>query len=259
MPGYVSHTIMARDVYNKINNKNIDLDYMLTFSLGGDLCKYSKCRKDSHHIKQDEFIYNMADYLKENNLENDSECLGFLYGHICHLAMDEEVHPLVRKVDKECIKSKNNHTMIELYYDNYLTNLKYDVKLNKYNNKDLFKGKINKKISKLIDYVYKKTYNCDNVSKYYKLNLSLYKKIKYIYKLSTFNFLKSISGMNKFLKNNDKIDLINDNRKICYNDIKKNNSNYSLIELYDLSVNRALNDIKHYNDYLYGRSKNGKE
>ena len=39
MPGYVSHTVLAHDVYNKIN-KDINIDYMLTFSLGGDLCNF---------------------------------------------------------------------------------------------------------------------------------------------------------------------------------------------------------------------------
>ena len=56
MPAYISHTLMARDVYNKLDN-DVNLNYMITFSLGGDLCKYSKCRKDSHNIKQKEFIY----------------------------------------------------------------------------------------------------------------------------------------------------------------------------------------------------------
>ena len=60
MPAYVSHTIMARDVYEKINRKDVSLDYMLTYSLGGDLSKHAKCRRDSHKIKRDEFIYNIS-------------------------------------------------------------------------------------------------------------------------------------------------------------------------------------------------------
>ena len=61
MPAYVSHTIMARDVYDRIDNKNVNLDYMLTFSLGGDLARFSKCKRTSHKIKTEEFIDNIFD------------------------------------------------------------------------------------------------------------------------------------------------------------------------------------------------------
>ena len=100
MPGYVSHTIMARDVYQKIENDKVNLDYMLTYSLGGDLTKYSKCRKVSHKVSKDEFIYNMCDYMISHNKVDNSDMLGVLYGHICHVIMDDIMHPLIRKVDK---------------------------------------------------------------------------------------------------------------------------------------------------------------
>ena len=76
MPAYVSHTIMARDVYDRIDNKNVNLDYMLTFSLGGDLARFSKCRRISHKIKTEEFIDNMWEYIKNNNLLDDSRYIG---------------------------------------------------------------------------------------------------------------------------------------------------------------------------------------
>mgnify|MGYP003292612585 CR=1 FL=1 len=76
MPAYVSHVIMASDVYDKIDNKYINKDYMLTFSLGGDLARFSKCRRISHKIKQEEFIDNMWKYIKNNGLDNDSRYLG---------------------------------------------------------------------------------------------------------------------------------------------------------------------------------------
>ncbi len=251
MPGYVSHTIMARDVYNKLNNKNINLDYMLTFSLGGDLCKYSKCRKDSHHIKQDEFIYNMADYLKQNNLVNNPKCLSVLYAHICHYCMDDTIHPLIRKIDKECIRNKKNHTLIEGYYDNYLCKNKLGLRVDKYDNKILFKGKLDKDISNMINYVYEKTYNVLNISKYYKFNIWLYKKIKYLYKLFGINLLKKFSGFNKFIKENNNIDLFNNNNKIEYKNYCNERCKNNLDSLYDESVKRSISYIKKIDRYLY--------
>ena len=250
MPAYVSHTIMARDVYEKINNKNVNLDYMITFSLGGDLSKYAKCRRDSHKIKKDEFIFNICDYMIKNNLVNDSECLGFLYGHICHMIMDDVMHPLIRKIDKSCIKNKNNHTLIEGYIDNYLVKYKYNKTIDKYDNKVLFKGKINKKISNLINYVYDITYNCKNVSRYYKFNVFLYKKIRYLYIFFGKKILMKMSGFNKFIKNNRNINILNNNHKICYINYLGYNEDDNIDYLYEESVFLAVAYINNVNEYL---------
>ena len=136
---------------------------MLTYSLGGDLSKYSKCRWDSHHIKKDEFIDNMCKYIKKNNLVNDIKVMGVLYGHVCHLVMDNMMHPLIRKIDKECIKDRKNHTLIEGYIDSYLVKYKYNIGIDKYDNMGLFKGRMNIRIYKMINYVYKETYGVNYV------------------------------------------------------------------------------------------------
>lgn len=226
MPGYVSHTIMAKDVYNKIKNKKVNLDYMLTFSLGGDLTKYSKCRYDTHHTKQEEFIDKIITYIKENNLTNDGEVLGVLYGHICHYVMDKRMHPLVYRIDKACVKDKHNHTLIEGYIDNYLVNYKYHYMVDKYDNNRIFKGKVNKKITKMLDTVYLDIYDTKGISRYYKFNLWLYKKIKYLYKILDINILKKISGYNNFRKNNRSI-----------------NFNVDIVKIYNDSVNEAYKYI----------------
>ena len=250
MPAYVSHTIMAREVFNKIKNNKADLNYMLTFSLGGDLSKYSRCRRDSHRIKQDEFIYNIADYMIDNNLTTDSECLGFLYGHICHYIMDSVVHPLVRKVDKTCKPRNNNHTLIEGYYDSYLSNNKCDRRIDKYDNREILKSKINKKISKMIDYVYLKTYDTKNLSMYYRFNIFLYKKIKYLYKFLSLKTLKKLSGFDEFMRDNKNIDLFNNNGSIKYKDYKGKVTNDSLDEVYKKSVTLAVKYINDVNKYI---------
>ena len=217
MPGYVSHTIMARDIYQKLNNKKINLDYMLTFSLGGDLTKYAKCRYATHHQKQEEFISKMIAYIKQNNLTNDGEILGVLYGHICHYEMDKIMHPLVYKLSNSCLKNKKNHTLIEGYIDNYLVNYKYHYMVDKYDNNEIFKGKVNKKIATMLNTVYQDVYDTKKISRYYKFNLWLYKKIKYLYKILGINILKKISSYNKFRKNNPHVIFDADIIKI-YND-----------------------------------------
>lgn len=238
MPAYVSHTIMANEVYRKIDNHNVDKSYMITFSLGCDLSKHSKCRVDTHKIKQEEFILNIVKYIKENNLTNDKECIGLLYGHICHVILDETVHPLVRTVNHSCIRHKKNHTLIEGHYDYYLSNKKYNVKINKLDNKRLFSGKVNKKISKLLDTVYEQTYNTKNLSFYYSLNLYIYRRVKLLYKIFGLKLLKIFSGYNKFLKRNNDIDFKED----------------ELNKLYDQSVEEAIIYINKINKILYDKT-----
>ena len=132
MPSYVSHIIMARDIYNEIDNHVVSLDSMLLHCLGGDLSKYAKCRYETHHKYQKEFIKNICDYMKENDLVNDKDALGLLYGHICHYIMDETMHPLIKKCSNLCINNKRNHFFIEMYLDSYL------VKKNGYNDISLY-------------------------------------------------------------------------------------------------------------------------
>ena len=250
MPTYIAHTMMARDVYNKLNKNNVSLDYMLTYSLGGDLTNYSKVRYDSHHTKRKEFFKNMCEYIKNNNLSEDPEALGLLYGHICHYALDDTAHPLVRKVTKECKPDKLNHGCIEYYYDMCLTEKRCNLPINKYNNKELFKGKPNKKISKILDYAYERTYGHKHISRYYKLNIFMYKKIRYIYKIFGLTLVKKVLGVSKFLEVNKDIDLLNKNNKIKYRNINNKEESKDFETLYKESIEKAIKDIKEANKLL---------
>ena len=250
MPGFVSHTVMAHDAYDMIDKNKVNLDYMVTYSLGGDLCKYAKCRYDSHHKDMDKFIYVMTDYIKENNLVNDKELMGVLYGHICHYVMDSIIHPLVRKVDKTCIMNKYNHTLIEEYYDSYLVKERYKIDKKDYLKKRILKAKVNRKISKMLDYAYMKVYNTDRVSMYYKFNLLLYKLLSNIYIIFSKRFIEKIIGLNKFLDNNKDIDLFNDNNKIIYKYYLGYDCYDSLLSLYEESIDIACEYINNVNNYL---------
>ena len=250
MPGFVSHMVMANDVYKRINNNNVSLKYMRTFSLGGDLCKYAKCRYDSHHIDQDKFIYYLADYIKKNNLVNDKEIMGVLYGHICHYVMDDIVHPLVRKMAKVCIKDKNNHTLIEEYYDSYLVNLRYGVIKREYFKNNKLDGRVNRKINKMLDNVYLTVYNTGRVGRYYKFNLILYRLLRYGYLIVNKRLMNKIIGIDKFLDNNKDIDLYNNNYLINYRDYLGYSCHDSLIDLYNVSIDVSVEYINSINKYL---------
>ena len=190
MPAYMSHIVMARDVYDKIDNSDISLNYMLTFSLGGDLARFSKCRRRCHKEKVEEFIDNMWKYIKDNNLVNDKDYMGCLYGHICHYYMDYVCHPLIRKVDKISINvGYKNHTLIEAYIDNYLVNYKYGRDIDCFNTRYAFRGRVSK-IYIMINYVYMETYGVKYISFSYFITKLLYSKIRLLLRIFNKRFYK---------------------------------------------------------------------
>ena len=226
MPSFISHMNMAKDVYKKLD-KSVNKDYMITFSLGGDLTKYSKCRYNTHHKDKDRFIYEMADYIKDNKLTDDKELMGVLYGHICHYVMDEIINPLVRKIGND----KHGHTMVEEEYDSYLIRIS---KKNYLRNNRL-NGKVNKKVKKVLNKVYLDVYDTNNIAFYYKFNLLLYRILRRLYLL--FNIDK-ISGLDKYKIG--KKDLYNNKHLVKYKDYIGYECNDSLDELYLDSINIAL-------------------
>ena len=233
MPGFVSHVVMARDVYDKLSNKKICLNDMLTYSLGGDLCKYAQCRYDSHHKYKEKFIYELANYIKENNLTDDGKVLGVLYGHICHYMMDDTLHPLIGDVLKKCVKHKANHTLMELYYDNYLVKMRYGLSKRKYLMKGILKSRGSREINQMIDYAYLNVYETDKVSKYYRLNLWLYRMLRNIYIIFGDYLVDRLIGLRRFIKHNRSVDMISD-----------------VDGLYKLSIERACEYIEKINKYL---------
>lgn len=240
MPAYVSHSIMARDVYDKIDNDNVSLDYILTYSLGGDLARFSKCRRMCHKIKMEEFIDNMWEYMKDNQLDKDNVYLGVLYGHICHYYMDIVCHPLIRKVDKLSTNvGVKSHTLIEGYIDSYLVKNKYDVDISKFKTKNIFKGKI-RRVYMMIDYAYEKTYNVKYVSFSYFLSILLYSKIRLLFILFGKNLLRRFSKFDEFIDVNKNLDIVNSSKMIEYNNYQGELCNYSFMELYDKSKDEAI-------------------
>lgn len=243
MPAYISHAIMARDVYDKVNNKNVSLDYMLTYSLGGDLARFSKCRRTCHKIKMEEFIDNIWKYIKNNDLVEDADYIGFLYGHICHYYMDMVCHPLIRKVDKISINvGRKSHTLIESYIDAYLVKSKYNMDIGKFNTKYIFKGSV-RKIYKMIDYIYSETYGVKYVSFSYFLTKLMYSKIRWLFLIFGKKILRKISYFDKYVRVNKNLDITNEKGLIKYNNYLGNSCNNCFMELYNESIKLSINRI----------------
>lgn len=158
--------------------------------------------------------------------------------------MDYVCHPLIRKVDKI---SKNvgrkSHTLIEGYIDAYLVKKKYNLDIEKFKTRYIFRGKI-RKIYKLIDYVYKETYGVKYVSFSYFITKILYSKIRWLYILFGKSLLKKVSCFNKYMDLNKELDILNSKEQIEYKNYLGNTCYDSFMKLYEESIELAICRIK---------------
>ena len=235
MPSFVSHIELSKDVSDKLCFDNVLTRYVSTYSLGGDLCRFSKCRRLSHRKKKEEFIFNMINYIKENKLTDNKEVMGILYGHISHYIMDDTMHPLVRLIDKESSPVRmKSHTLIEGMIDSYIVKYKYNKEIDEYLNTGMLIVGINRDGYKMINKVYEKTYGVKNVAISYILSKFVYGKIYLLIRLIGKNNLKKITGYDKFIAKNK--DVIDRNNKI--------------ISLYEESVRLVVLEINRVVKYM---------
>ena len=130
-----------------------------------------------------------------------------------------------------------------------------------------FNTKISKELSNLIDNVYKKTYNFDHISIYFKegiLNMKTsYRILRYdpfkikktIYRLFdriTPKKCKKMAPISYAYDIDLNLDYLNlDHKKWCHPRYKNETYNYSFIDLYNNAIDMALDIINNVNKILY--------
>ena len=121
MPSIYTHNYFAKDVEKKLvktNNLKIkDNRYMLIFAQSFDnlfyynvlsLKKGAKIRNLGHYAHTHnilDYFVNLISYIKENKLYDDPN-LGYLYGSVCHYALDSTAHPYVHYFSGRFSKKK---------------------------------------------------------------------------------------------------------------------------------------------------------
>ena len=152
-------------------------------------------------------------------------------------------HPLIRKVDKISIRTRmKSHTLIEGYIDSYLCKNKYERDVSKINTRDMFKGSVIR-LSKIIDYVYSKTYGIKYLSISYYFTKIMYCNVRWLFLVFGKSLLRKISGFDRYISINKDIDILNNDENICYKDYLGNLVNDSFMELYDKSVDLTVERI----------------
>lgn len=279
MAGTVTHSYFAMDVYKKLDNSKIDnyLDNYRTFAQGHDIFTFSNRRSHYYHgHKTGDFFINMVNYIKDHKLYNNGEILSYLYGYMCHYVLDKNIHPYVTykggkydKKKKESKKYRNKHADIETYIDTYMIKEKENIEPGKFKvhkfccNADKFSNELND----LIDFVFKKTYKEENISKTYYKGI---KHMRFLYRLlryDRFKIKKNIYSLvdkitpkaaYKFspisiAQKENKDYYLNLDHKTWNHPMDKNEKyNTSVSDIYNESIDEAVKKINEVNKYFKG-------
>lgn len=255
MPTLYTHYEFGQQVLNKLNKKlqkeiKTNIEYYNMFNQGFDNLyyhfKWTYYRKfgiRAHKKHIDKFFENIILYIKENNLENNSEITNMLYGFINHYTLDTIAHPYI---DYQVNNLDIPHTKIEFMLD-------HELKINKRNSfyKTLIpRLKFSKELINIINSVFYKTHKINNIGKVFNRSHNngyyIYRYFindKYgiktlLYKIVDFftPFKDVVLHKNTFYINNLDNRIYNKEKIIWHHPKNKNETyNYSFKELYNIA------------------------
>lgn len=267
MPAYMSHVIMGKSLYDKCESNEklfklpIEENKFKIWALGQDLSGFSNivCGYDSHNQNSQDFFLKLIKYIKENKLYENSNAMSFLYGHISHYFFDSLAHPFVYYIEKSCnpVNHISSHTMVEGFIDNYYA--KEILNVDYMNIMPDFIGKLDisdPKLRETIRDVYYYTYSGRLAVLSCKVVYDIFRNIEKIIKENpniTKDRLLNYSKFLKFLEKNHLSisDIINDSNMTWSNPVSNEKHNESLLELYNLALNKTLEAIDLVNKYIY--------
>jgi len=187
MPSIVTHHLFAKEVLENlptnIQNK-LSYPHYLIFAQSFDNLFYYKFLtpwkgkeirnfgEKAQKEKVNLYFKNIITTLTREKLEENKEALSYLYGSICHYVLDYHCHPLVfyntglYSVNK---KYRGLHEKMEVNIDAYLYKRKTKKDLYKENLADTLLPKIffSKELINLINEVFKKTFQQENIGNIY--------------------------------------------------------------------------------------------
>lgn len=301
MPSSNTHGYFCLDAYDKVN-KSVKtklkdyINYFKVFGQGPDpyffydfhLTNKSKkvheINKAMQHSKVNAHFIRLINYINENNYYANGEVMAYLYGQICHFALDSSAHPYIiyctggydeKKV--ETYKYNGLHEEMEYYIDAYLIYkregiLPKDYKVYRY----LFNiDKFGMELKKTINDVVKDVYGFDDAADIYYKSIMDMKRFyhvfnydKYGVKKVVYTIMDDICG-NRCVKKKELSFNVDPMSKLFYlNSDKKTwnhpcdiNEKYDLSfeELYDIALHKACRIINEVDDMLKNKKIDNKK
>lgn len=231
-----------------------------------------------HDNKTRDFFITLIVEIMKRKLQKDSQTISMLYGFISHYVLDSTIHPYIiyktgiyDKDIPETKKYRSLHLDMELYLDGYIIFKREKILIQNFKAYDFcFNVNCdNQKTRDLLDKVTKDIYNLDNYSKYYFKSIKHMKVINRMFRYDKFGikricyiFLDRILPK-KQLKKEQLSYHINYKKKLHYLNFEKNEwnhpmdqyetYNYSFVELYHISLKKAVKIINDVNSVIYDK------
>lgn len=287
MPSTITHNYFAEDVLEKldgsIKTKIVnDINIYKVFSNGPDPLfsyigkkEYSRFGHTMHREKTGLFFKNVITYIKNNDLQDNSQILAYLYGNITHYVLDSAIHPLVYYKTGRYIRGRNDrkqyrgkHSIMELTIDEYMISIRNNMKVHKFKVHDfgIPKIKMSNELKGLIECCSYDTYGIKKIGEI--MNKSI-KTMRIVYRLFRYDRF----GVKKFIYNMlDKITFgkfdvlkitsykfdytnylhyLNLDKDEWFHPVDKEEVlNYSYIELYCIAYKHAIDLINLVNQVL---------
>ena len=295
MPSSNTHGYFCEDVLIKCNSnvKNKltgHINYFKVFGQGPDPYFFY----DFHLTNRGKLIYKinrnmqktninkhfikLINYINEKNYYSNNQVMAYLYGQICHYALDTTCHPYIiyytgiyNKNNPNTYKYNGLHEEMEYYIDTYFIFLREKIRPRKYKvYKHLFDiGKFNFELKDTIDNVMKEVYNVDNASSIYYKSIMDMKKFYFVFNYDRYGIKKLVYKImdficgNSFVKKQELSFFVNPNSKLFYLNTEKegwNNPcdindkyNFSFDELYSNAIDKASNIINIIDNMLFNK------
>ena len=300
MPSSNTHGYFCEDIYDKVNN-NVKIklkdyvNYFKVFGQGPDPYffydfhlsnrskRVQKINKAMQHSKVNKHFIRLINYINEKNYYDNGQVMAYLYGQICHFALDSTVHPYIiyctgRYDEKKPDTFKYNglHEEMEYYIDCYLIFQREKILPKKYKvYKNLFDiDGFDNKLRDVIDVVVKDVYGFDNVGNIYFKSIMDMKRFYHVFNYDRFGIKKCVYSImdtvcgDKCVKKKELSFNIDPMGKLYYLNNDKNTWNHpcdinekydlSFTELYVKALDKACNIINEIDDMLKKREIDNK-
>ena len=300
LPSSVTHSYFAMDVYQKLNRccqKKIEhnLGNYKLFSQGSDPFMFyhfllgkkanqmKQLQNRMHHEKTQDFFLSIINYIHQEQLQDDSLIMSYLYGYICHYYLDAFTHPFIYYKsgffvvnDKNTYQYNGLHQEIEYRIDSYFIEKREHQDPSKFRiDKFIFETKgFSKELEELIQISIGKVYDTKEVVRLYEKSIWYMKKFfrlinydPYGWKLKFYQLLdkftsdktirlEELSFYSPYLEKKDYLNLAH--QKWNYPWDKSSCLTTSFLELYDMACQQAVIAIQEVTTMLNKRNYNEK-